>query len=360
MRSKFMRAGALSGLVMAAFLTMPIPAAATSTLAINVPQIDGNCLYIKAPANRTVTLTWKDYAGGLKESASIPTGSDDPLYCSTSNIIEVGDKLKVVMGSKSHKLTIPSLTGRINRVTDVIKGTGPAGAHLTIYCGASPFGGFEPCQWSKNVTVSSAGTWKVQTPLDLVGGWTMDVTWHNSFGDVASFDVTAPWFQVFIGQARFSGVAQPLSTATVDLDDSSLEFKGSGSGDAAPRTGWFTGQLRDAQGDLVTVAAGDHVGSDVAAGASFVVPMIVANATAADDHVWGSCELTPTYEGVWVELYRDGHLRGVALEGFTDGTFDFDFQETFPDRANVMVGDKLFVKCIQGEGDYAIKVIFAQ
>jgi hypothetical protein len=362
MRSSKLRLAPIIGLSLLTVMLLPGVAAAASNLAIYVPAINGNCLYFRAPANQTLTLTWKDSAGALKESASIPTGvSGDPNYCSTSNVIEVGDHLKVTLGSNSHKLTIPNITARVNRVTDVIKGTGPVGAHLGIDCGGGPFGAFEPCQWHKNVTVNSAGNWSVQIPFDVYGGWTMHASWFNSYGDLVSRNVTVPYFQVFIGQARFSGIARPGISAMVDLQDASMVDKGSASADSDPITGWFTGQLRDDANHVVPVAVGDRVSSDIAPDASFVVPEIDARATAADDHVWGQCELTPAYNlGVFVELYRNGHLRGAAWEGFTDGTFDFDFQHTFPDPVNVMAGDKLFVKCIQGEGDFAVKVIFAQ
>jgi hypothetical protein len=362
MRSSKLRLAPIIGLSLLAVTLLPGTVSAAPNLAIYVPAINGDCLYFEAPADKTLTFVWKDYAGALKESASIPTGAGgDPNYCSTSNIVEVGDRLKVTLGANSHKLTVPNITARVNRANDVIKGTAPAGAHLSIECGGGPFGAFEPCQWHKSVTVNSTGNWSVQIPFDVYGGWRMHAAWYNAYGDLVYRNVTVPYFQVFLGQSRFSGVARPDTTATVDLDDSSLNFKGTGSDDADPITGWFNGQLRDINGDLVTVAVGDHVGSDVASGAHFVVPSISATATASDDHVWGQCELTPAYGlGVFVQLYRDGQLRGEAWEGFTDGTFDFDFQETFPDRANVMAGDKLFVKCIQGEGDFAVKVIFAQ
>ena len=43
-----------------------------------------------------------------------------------------------------------------------------------------------------------------------------------------------------------------------------------------------------------------------------------------------------------------------------DGSFDFDFQHAFPDPVNVKAGDKLYVECVQTEGDFAVKVIIAQ
>lgn len=361
MRSSKLRLAPVIGMSLMAALLMPATTVAASTLAIYVPAIGGECLYFKAPANKTLTLIWKDSAGTLKEQASIPTGvSGDPFYCSDNNVIEVGDRLKDVIGSNSHKLTIPNITARVNRVTDVIKGTGPAGAHLSIDCGGGPFGAFEPCQWHKNVTVNNAGNWQAQIPFDVYGGFRMHASWFNSYGDLVTRNVTVPYFQVFLGQARFSGIARHDITATVDLQDASMVDKGSGSGHSDPYSGWFTGQLRDSGNNLVDVDPGDYVSSNVAPNASFQVPEIDATATASDDHVWGQCELVGPYMGVFVELYRNGHLRGAAWEGFTDGTFDFDFQETFPDRANIMVGDKLFIKCIQDEGDFAVKVIFAQ
>jgi hypothetical protein len=352
--------GALSAaILLVGALPGPAAAASPSNLALYVPAVGGSCIYVTAPANKTLHLTWKDGSGAVKELASIPTGVGDPMYCAAKNVIAVGDRLKVSYGSHNHKLTIPVVTARVNRITDKILGTGPAGARLRIECGHYPFGQFEPCQWTKSVTVSSSGTWSAKVPFDMFGGWTMDVRWHNAYGDEVYYETTVPYFEVYLGKARFSGVTTPLDSATVTVADSTMTPKGSGSAASGPREGTFAGKLRDAGGHLVAVVPGDFVSSSVSKDASFLVPQISATATAADDHVWGQCELTDSYRSVYIELYRNGRLLGAADEGMTDGTFDFNFRHTFPRPVNVRAGDKILVNCIQGEGDRAVLVIFA-
>ena len=91
-----------------------------------------------------------------------------------------------------------------------------------------------------------------------------------------------------------------------------------------------------------------------------MVPNIDATATATDDRVLGQCAMNATSDGdVSVELFRDGHRRGYAEpDSSSDGSFDFDFKEDH--GVDVKPGDKLFVKCSQREGDWAVKVIFAE
>ncbi len=357
--------GAVLGALSAAILLLgALPgqtvAASASNLAIYVPYIGGNCIFVTAPPDKTISLTWKDTTGTVKELRSIPTGVGDPAYCSTKNVIAVGDKLKVRYGSHRHTLTIPTLTAEVNRIRNVVHGTGPAGARLRVQCGAYPFGQFEPCQWAATVTVSSSGKWSTRVPFDLFGGWTMDATWHNSYGDEVGRETTTPYFQVYLRQARFAGVTSPSGSANVTVAHSTMTAKGSGTAVASdPRVGSFKGKFRDSRGHLVTVAPGDYVSSSVSPDATFVVPQITATATAANDHVWGACELTDSYLTVYVELYRHGRLVGAADEGMTDGTFDFNFRHTFPRPINVRAGDKLLVECIQSEGDRAVMVIFA-
>ena len=357
--------GAVLGALSAAILLLgALPgqtvAASASNLAIYVPYIGGNCIFVTAPANKTLNLTWKDAGGTVKEVASVPTDVGDPMYCSAKNVIAVGDRLKVSYGSHNHKLTIPVVTASVNRITDKILGTGPAGTRLRIECGHYPFGQFEPCQWTKSVTVSSSGTWSAKVPFAMFGGWTMDVRWHNAYGDEVYYETTVPYFEVYLGKAKFSGVTTPLESATVTVADSTMTAKGSGTAVAAdPRVGSFKGKFRDSRGHLVTVVPGDYVSSSVSPDASFVVPQITATATAANDHVWGACRLSNSYLTVFVELYRHGRLLGAANEGMTDGTFDFNFRHTFPRPINVRAGDKLLVECIQSEGDRAVMVIFA-
>ena len=100
----------------------------------------------------------------------MPTGTGDVFYCSPSNIIEVGDRLKITKGAASHTLTIPDLTATVNRTSDVMSGTGPAGATLKLLCGGHPFGQFEPCLWTRKVTVNGSGNWSAQVPFDMFGG----------------------------------------------------------------------------------------------------------------------------------------------------------------------------------------------
>lgn len=355
--------GAAFGAFLAAMLLFGLApgsaAAATSNLAIYLPAVGGSCMYVTAPPGKTLSLTWRNASGAVKEVASVPTGVGDPMYCSTRNVIAVGDKIKVSYGAHSHKLTVPNVTVSTNRVTNRISGTGPAGVRLRIECGHSPYDQFEPCLWAKAVTVSSTGTWSVKVPFDIFGGWTMDVRWRNAYGDVVYYETAVPYFEVYLGKAKFAGFTTPLDSATVTVADSSLNPKGSGTAASGPREGAFAGKLRNAKGRLVSVAPGDVVSSSVSDDASFIVPQISATATAADDHVWGACELTGPYKWVFVELYRNGRRLGTANEGASDGTFDFNFRHVFFQSVNVRVGDKLLIECIQGEGDRAVKVIFA-
>ena len=348
---------------LAALVSLALPAttaaATPSPMAIYVPRLDGPCMFFTAPANQTIALVWKNSIGVIKESTSIPTGTGgDPMYCSSSNVVQVGDLLKASNGPKTHKLTIPNLTAEIDRETDTMSGRGPVGT-LRIECGGSPYGQFEPCQYVKIVTVNSSHRWSLHLPFDLFGGFTMSAKWHNSYGDIVYRWATTPYFRVFLGQARVSGFGVPDTQPSVLLEDSSHMQKGMVMTTAAT-DGSFSGTLRDGSNHKVNVQPGDYAISDIAGDADFQVPTITATATASNDRVVGQCELNGTYNGVFVELFRNGHRVGAAYEGLNDGSFDFDFRHTFPDPANVKVGDKLFIGCIQGEGDRAIKVIFAQ
>ncbi len=255
---------------------------------------------------------------------------------------------------------MPNLTATIDRVTDTMSGRGPAGSKLRIECGGSPFGQFEPCQYTKNVTANGSGNWSQHIPIDLFGGFTMSVKWHNDFGDIVYRWVTTPWFEVFLGQAQWSGVGSANSSPSILVQDASSAQKGTDTATAGP-DGSFSGFVRDNADHKVNIQPGDHVTSDIASDAEFVVPDISATANAANDHVRGQCELTDTYGGVFVEVYRSGQLVGAALGGASDGTFNIDFGHASPTthKANIKVGDQVLVKCIEGSGDYAVKVIVA-
>ena len=304
-------------------------------------------------------MKWKDASGDIKEVTSIPTTSaGDPLYCSADNVVEVDDTLKVSNGTTSHKLKVPYLTASIGRAEDRMGGRGPAGKQLKVECGGSPFGQFEPCQFTKKVTVGDDQTWSVQIPFDLTGGFTMDVKWKNANADVVYSWATTPYIQVFLNDSRWSGFANVGSSPRILVDDG---FTGSDTAEAEA-DGSFAGIIRDDSNHMVSVQPGEDVRADVASDAEFRVPHITATVNAATDRVKGTCELNGTYAGAYVQVYRGNDLLGAGVGGDSTGAFKVDFghREGQGDKVNIKPGDTIYAACLQGEGDRAIKVITAQ
>jgi hypothetical protein len=359
MRTRLVGTATLITLISGAMLALPAGAAAASDLAIRVPRIGGPCLFISAAADQTLTLKWKDASGHVKEVTSIPTTTaGDPLYCSADNVVEVDDTLKVSNGTQSHKLKVPYVTASIGRAEDRMGGRGPAGKQLTVECGGSPFGQFEPCQFTKKVTVGDDQTWSVQIPFDITGGFTMDVKWKNAYGDVVYVWATTPYFQIFLNDSRWSGFAIAESTPRILVDDG---FTGRNTARAGA-DGSFAGVIHHGSNQTVSVQPGEDVRADVASDAEFTVPQITATVNSATDRVKGTCELNGTYAGAYVQVYRGNDLLGAGVGGDSTGAFKVDFghEQVQVAKVNIKPGDTIYAACLQGEGDRAIKVITAR
>ncbi len=337
--------------------------ASAAPLPVSFDLYIGNpCVRVIGSEGKALQLIWRDAGGALKAQHTIRAGFSYRSYCSTDPqiVVAVGDRIKVKHASKVHKLVVPNLAINLNRVTDRLKGFAPAGQRVRIECqSADPFRHFEPCIWQRNVTAGADGTWAVSVPFDFIGGAEMALLWTGSGGDEVRAWGTAPFVNVTLGRSGFSGATRPNRTASVDLDQ-----KAHGTAVGDPFQGRFRGQFLNDSAHTTSVAPGDSLTADIAMDAAWVVPAIDASVSAASDVVSGRCHDTgASSELVNVLLYRSGNQRGWALQDTEpDGSFSFNFltgDGDFWTNVNVRTGDKLVVRCMQAEGDWVQRVIFA-
>jgi hypothetical protein len=188
----------------------------------------------------------------------------------------------------------------------------------------------------------------------------MFVRWANAAGDEVHAWGTASFIQVTLGRSKVTGATRPNEIASVNLDSGGTATVAGGSFD-----GHFEGQFVDSGDDPVLVEAGDELSmSTVAGDATWIVPEVEAAASASTDVVSGRCHDTGASEQlVNVLLYRHGNERGWALFSTEpDGTFAFNFlthDGDFWTNVDVRSGDRLVVRCMQAEGDWVQRVIFA-
>jgi hypothetical protein len=340
-------------------------APAPTSITFDYLQLGSQCVYATAAPSVSVELTWKDSFGALKFSETqLSNEFGDLYYCSpgASVVIAIGDRLRATVGSTTHRLVIPELTIDVNRALNKLKGTAPAGATLRVECGGGPLPAFEPCMWSKRISASANGKWSKLVPWDAIGGEMFFVRWKSAGGDIVYAMAITPFVTVTLGKSQFTGATGAGQAAHLTLSDATThEVEASGSAVGDPN-GRFSGRFRDAAGNRVPVSPGDELDGYVAPDADMIVPDIEATASAGTNTVSGRCFDTGRSDRtVFLQLFRSGHERGWVVESTdVDGNFAIDFMaDGFRDPANVKVGDKILVQCMQTGGDWVQRNIVA-
>jgi hypothetical protein len=296
----------------------------------------------------------------LKDAGSAQASSIGRwTFCGTDTDtwLEPGDMLKADDGTNVRKYTIPNLTAELDRVNNVAKGTGPAHRTIRICSTFALLGDFEKCHI---VRVGDDGTWSYNPHTDIIGGLNAGFYWKSPKGDTFFQSILAPQVTVTLAEAAFSGIGAPRSVVDVSAD-------GANDGSAQVMTngpGVFSGKLRDSQGHLGPVRAGDHVVSSIATDADWIAPSIHSTTNTATDVVSGVCEDTGALsEVVNINVIRSGHVRGRFLITFAEnGAFSVDFGgQAHPGftPVNIRGGDKILVGCMIATGDWVQRQFMA-
>ena len=351
-KSRALTAALVAAVVIAAALPA---AAAAATVPITFDlQIGFYCVEGTSTPGSTVEMTWKDSDGNRKARRSLTaTSGGQWQHCNAhGNVVEIGDSIRVNDGTTSRLFVVPELTITINRVTDVIKGRGPANQYVRLLCEYT--NGFEPCQTTWRIRVSSEGKWSFRNGWDFVGWQSMAMRWRSPENDfVWAGGIHGPYVDATIGSAIVRGATRAGGIATVVL-------RRAGSGDvvgtavtrADPR-GDFITKFRNNQGNTVKVRAGDRITSDVAADEDWIVPNVPAHAYAASDIVTGQCPEHTMF--VRAIVMRDGYEDGDWDWPEEDDSFELDLSS--PD---IQPGETVRVSCYTLPlGDWSGRAIVA-
>jgi hypothetical protein len=351
------RRAAAVGLTVGLLLLAVMPAvanAATPPITFNMDMF-GRCVSGNAADGATIDVTWRSSNGTLKAegTADHPYGGGYFELCEgKSTQLRPGDQIKVSDGSYTRQYTVPNLTIHLDRVADVMTGTGPASRTLRLCISTGDFG---RCH---SVRVGQDGTWSYNPHHDIFHykiGYGVSLEWTSPNDDVLSIpEVNAPFVAVTLGQAKFTGETDPGGNAKILLN-------GNASGSVTGGDdGYFAGKFRKSNGTAVKVQAGDRVHSpSLASGADWIMPQIDGTASASTDVVSGRCYDSGTFSGtVSVDVYRTGRLRGTTSFGTeSDGSFSVDMRrdvgDFFENPANIKPGNRVVIGCIQTTGDVA-------
>jgi hypothetical protein len=170
---------------------------------------------------------------------------------------------------------------------------------------------------------------------------------------------TAPFINVTLGRSQFDGATRSNSVRLIEL-----EGRASTAVTGDPFDGTFADRFRNNSDQPVNVAPGDVLKAGIAPDSTWVVPQIDATVNATSNVVSGRCYDTGASRNVvQVLLHRSGEERGWAMPNAEpDGSFSFDFVtdgDPFWTNVDVKTGDRITVRCMQAEGDWVQRVLFA-
>lgn len=363
MTGSIRRRGTVGALVTAFLLAALIPAtaAAAGTPITFSLDVGSSCVGGGASAGASLKLVWKAASGTLKASATVQVNSSGRWsYCASEasgKKVRVGDYLKGTVGAKSHALRIPKLSLFLDREADVYRGDAPAGSVLRlVYFYESAR--FHPWEWVAKVTAASDDTWSYLPDYGVTGGDFATMRWRDGHGDKVFVSAGAPFLDVTLDKAEFSGATSANTSVRIAVRDGVTSALRSTGTAITSDYGGFGGRFRNSNGDAVALRAGDHViAPSIASDADWIVPEIEGTANAATDVVSGRCSDAGTSAGdAFVFVYRTGIRRGYYfLNTEPDGSFVIDFRELeyLPgsDPANLKSGDRINVRCYQTTGD---------
>jgi hypothetical protein len=351
-------AGSLLAALMLAALIPGTAAAATRPITFNLALGQG-CVDGRASDSVSLDLVWRSAAGSLKGKATVATSVNGYWYwCvgeGSANVLRIGDRLKATVGTTVRRFTIPQLTLNVDRAQDVFRGKAPAGTTLRLFYLNGIFSDYYS---EVKLTARADGRWSFDPGWNIMGGIAADMRWNGPNGDKVWLYGHAAVLRVTIGRAGFSGETRPYRDAEVILENAATAVrkgKGTAVGDDY---GTFSGQFRNAQGDLVAPAVGDRVRApSLASDADWIVPNVEATANAGTNVVSGRCSDAGTSaDFVEIRVIRTGVWRGLALDDTDqDGNFEVDFDDPespFLHGANVKSGDRIDVYCLQDTGDW--------
>ncbi len=303
----------------------------------------GNCIRAGAASGNAVSIVWRDKNGALKAQGASELCSPDPAVW-----VEPGDRIAATDGSATRNYVVPDLTMAVDRVSDTVSGTGPAGRTLNL-CPWWRFSDYVRCH---AVRIGQDGVWSWESNGGIDGAL-VDVSWRSPNGDRLTMSAHAPTLAVTLGKPSFEGYSGvPRGVVNVAINSGS-----SATGHViSDQYGAFKGKLVDSHGSGVRTTIGDQVSGSIASDASWVTSAVEGSADKSTELVSGRCvpggDTWTPYVGA--SISHSGRFRAFA-PGYTeeDGRFTIDFKDKppFGGYLNIRSGDHITIACRQSTGD---------
>jgi hypothetical protein len=263
-----------------------------------------------------------------------------------------GDKVAVTDFESGQKRSfkVPTLTGRVDRGSNVVSGKAPTGTTVEVEAFDFRFDLWGEQYDSVQHVPATNGGYSYDfdnAGVDIKGGASVVIRWRSGADVVmvGRFQI-APYVVLALGQSDFAGASGPNRLAQLTLSGSGgVLASGNGVGSYGDTT--FYGDFADEDGERYFVQGGEQLNAPVlGASSSWRVPRIAGKADLVNDVVSGNCFAN----GRFVTLAQGPGGFGYGL-GFgtakPDGTFSVDLT----DQVDMVKGFRVGILCYSAEGD---------
>ena len=335
----------LLGLGLLAATVTPAGAAEPAPITFNFVFGNGTCLDGSGPSSLPLTVSLASADGQPKATRSTTVGAAGQWSACLGSVIRGGDVLSAVGGGTERTFHVPLLSADINRVTDVVRGTAPAGTTVDVRVESCP--GFGACEVAeRSVAVGSGGAYRTRftSRFDIVGGDAVRVRWTSDAGDELTLLAWTPYLEVWRASSYFSGAVRPSQAKTIELRDGDGNLRGRGRAVGEWLGGWIEGEYVTAGGAPVHPRAGDRLTASFARDATLTVVLLAVTGDSASEAVAGSCGPDDYYR---VTASRPGTSAKVTGRADAGGGFLDSFAGSF----DLQPGDRLSLSCKRATGD---------
>jgi hypothetical protein len=317
--------------------------------------IGDSCVSGTAKPNSFLKVIITDRSGIQKGRGAVETDPEGNWSaCLQQGIrpMAPGDKVAVTDFETGQKRSfkVPTLTGRVDRGSNVVSGKAPTGTTVELEAFDFRFDLWGEQYDAVREVVASGGSYSYDfdnAGVDIKGGASVVIRWRSGADVVmvGRFQI-APYVVLTLGQSDFAGASGPNKLAQLTLTGGGgVVARGNGVGSYGDTT--FYGDFADDDGERYFVKGGEQLSAPMlGAAASWRVPQIAGRADVATDVVSGRCFAN----GRFVTLAQGPGGLGYGL-GFGTARADGSFSVDLTDQVDIAKGFRVGVLCYSAEGD---------
>jgi hypothetical protein len=317
--------------------------------------IGDSCVQGKSKPNSFLKVIITDRSGVQKGRGAVETDPEGNWSaCMQQGVrpMAPGDKVAVTdfeTGAK-RSFKVPTLTGRVDRGSNVVSGKAPSGSTVELEAFDFRFDLWGEQYDSVQHVVANNGAYSYDfdnAGVDIKGGASVVIRWRSGADVVmvGRFQI-APFVVLTLGQSDFAGASGPnkLAHLTLSADGGPVA---DGNGVGAYGDSSFYGDFADDDGERYFLKGGEQFSAPVlGAASSWRVPQIAGKASLAEDTVSGKCFAN----GRFVTLAQGPGGFGYGL-GFGTAKADGSFTVDLTDQVDITKGFRVGILCYSAEGD---------